>query len=350
MTESIIDSVSEGRDVKQTVEVALAMCQRNSLRNRDDQAEKLWFTLLDKLLRIQNSVKRSLHKSNSLRRTGTNTSTSGAAQTAFQVALNELIRMILERMASSVSLKSILFKITNEHGKGEFGDFRPTIFGMLDTYNYEQSIYQTANGLISVDLYEQVVTLKKALSCAYAPPSNECSYCHVSLSRPPFGMAHSGAAMGGEKWNVSTSMVMIVSRQVFHESCAKAWQQDTLPNRSGSSRQLQNRIDRSGSTTSTISGKEEMEEDSKKKTPSTRRYLNRLKYARKHTRRTVALHVILESLIREDTGRNKYLKSSRAAFSLRPDPEQSNKIKKRIGHRKVGALPIQPIQKGSLAD
>ncbi|GLE02031.1 hypothetical protein PINS_up010869 [Pythium insidiosum] len=380
--ESIIESVPEGLEAKKTLEVALAMCQRNSMRNRDDQAEKLWFTLLDKLLRIQNAVKRSLTSKASssarLRATPTvssNVSASGA-QTPFQVALNELIRIILERMASSVSLKSILFKITNEHGRGEFGDFRPTIFGMLDTYNYEQNIFQTANGLISADLFDQVVTLKRALSRAYAPPSEVCGYCKESLAKPPFGMAHSGTS-GGERWNLHSSMVMIVSRQVFHESCAKAWQQQDVGNSIAAALSASNgpgstgssggrrvgsvhrhasvssmtgseRGERSGSITSNDAGMADDESAKlQKKQPSTRRYLNRLKNARKTTRRPVALHIVLESLIREDTGRNKYLKSSRAMFSLRPDPEQARRVK-RIGPRTPGSLPADAIHRGHI--
>lgn len=362
--DSIIESVPEGRDAMQTLEVALAMCQRNSLRNRDDQAEKLWFTLLDKLLRIQNAVKRSVSSKSTARIT--TRSGGGGAQTAFQVALNELIRIILERMASSVSLKSILFKITNEHGKGEFGDFRPTIFGMLDTYNYEQNIYQTANGLISVDLFDQITTLKRAKSKCYAPPSNTCSYCKVLLSKPPFGMAHSGSA-SGEKWNLVTSMVMIMSGQAFHESCGKAWQQGVdssssaaapaTPAKPAMTRQ-QSLLSNTGSDKS-VNGTpgggdagaavdDETGSRLQKKLPSTRRYLNRLKNARKSSRRQVAPHVVLESLIREENGRNKYLKSSRSVFSLKPDPEQAQKIKKRIGNRKPGALPVNPIQKGGI--
>ncbi|TYZ62419.1 hypothetical protein PybrP1_008661 [[Pythium] brassicae (nom. inval.)] len=359
--DSIIESVAEGRDAKQTLEVALAMCQRNSLRNRDEQAEKLWFTLLDKLLRNQNAVKRAVSSKSTARittRTG-----GGGAQTAFQVALNELIRVILERMASSVSLKSILFKITNEHGKGEFGDFRPTIFGMLDTYNYEQNIYQTANGLISVDLFDQITTLKRAKAKCFGPPTNTCAYCKVLLSKPPFGMAHSGSA-SGEKWNLVTSMVMVAPGQAFHESCGKAWQQGvdstTKPALAHQQSTLSSASGGGGSTSSTgsslsVSGgasdagvDDEAGSRLQRKLPSTRRYLNRLKNARRNSRRQVAPHVVLESLIREENGRNKYLKSSRSVFSLRPDPEQANKIKKRIGNRKPGSLPAAPIQKGGI--
>ncbi|CAI5709495.1 unnamed protein product [Peronospora effusa] len=357
-SDRIIDSVQEGKDAMKTLEVALTMCQRNSLRNRDEQAEKLWFTLLDKLLRIQNSVKRSLSSKSSSRNVPVTRTHSGGgnsghgAMTAFQVALNEMIRFILERMASSVSLKSILFKITNEHGRGAFGDFRPTIFGMLDTYNYEQNIYQTANGLISVDLFDQITTLKRAKSRCYATPSNVCGYCHVPLSKPPFGMGQSGAP-GTEKWHLHTSMVLVMSGQTFHESCGKAWQQgvDTkTPAARGAPLVKQSR-NNSSMSSMTSDGLAEDEAGSRlqRKQPSTRRYLARLKTQRRASRRQVSPHVILESLIREDNGRNKYLKSSRAVFSLRPDPEvAASKVKKRLGTRKPGSLPMTPIQKGSI--
>ncbi|RLN59997.1 hypothetical protein BBJ28_00001358 [Nothophytophthora sp. Chile5] len=358
-SDRIIDSVAEGQDAMKTLEVALAMCQRNSLRNRDEQAEKLWFTLLDKLLRIQNSVKRTLSTKTSSSRNvpitrAASSGNSSSAMTAFQVALNEMIRFILERMASSVSLKSILFKITNEHGRGAFGDFRPTIFGMLDTYNYEQNIYQTANGLISVDLFDQITTLKRAKSRCYAPPSNVCGYCHVALAKPPFGMSHSGAA-GSEKWHLHTSMVLVMSGQMFHESCGKAWQQGvdskTPATRAAATGKpgLQRHHSSVSSQASDAMAGDDDSSRLQRKQPSTRRYLARLKTQRRASRRQVAPHVVLESLIREDNGRNKYLKSSRAVFSLRPDPEvAASKVKKRLGARKPGSLPLAPIQKGGI--
>uniref|UniRef100_M4BTF5 Uncharacterized protein n=1 Tax=Hyaloperonospora arabidopsidis (strain Emoy2) TaxID=559515 RepID=M4BTF5_HYAAE len=355
-SDRIIDSVQEGKDALKTLEVALTMCQRNSLRNRDEQAEKLWFTLLDKLLRIQNSIKRSLSSKSSSRNVPvTRTHSSGAnsgAMTAFQVALNEMIRFILERMASSVSLKSILFKITNEHGRGAFGDFRPTIFGMLDTYNYEQSIYQTANALISVDLFDQIVTLKRSKSRCYAPPSNVCGYCHVALTKPPFGMGQSGA-LGTEKWHLNTSMVLVMSGQAFHESCGKAWQQGVDVKTPAARGASPAKLTRNNSSSSTATGDGLIEDEAgsrlQRKQPSTRRYLARLKTQRRASRRQVSPHVVLESLIREDNGRNKYLKSSRAVFSLRPDSEvAASKVKKRLGVRKPGSLPMAPIQKGSI--
>mgnify|MGYP001038003641 CR=1 FL=1 len=50
-------------------------------------------------------------------------------------------------LRSYVALPAILRKITTDHEGDEFREFRDTIQGMLDTYNYEQNILQTANRL-----------------------------------------------------------------------------------------------------------------------------------------------------------------------------------------------------------
>nr|CCA20847.1 vacuolar protein sortingassociated protein 8 putati [Albugo laibachii Nc14] len=334
--ESIIETVEQGRDALRTLEVALAMCQRNTLRHQDQQAEKLWFNLLDKLLRIQAAVKRALKKSPASR------VIRGGAQTAFQVALNELIRVVLERMVSSVSLKAILFKIVNEHGKDAFGEFRSTIFGILDTYIYEKNICKTANDLISVDLFEQIQQRQRSRLHPYASPSELCAYCNDSLARPPFDMAHIGA-MSGEKWNINTALIMVASGQFYHESCGKAWMQ-------GADKKAQAEHARKVEMNTQVSGSmSTAEEDAgtrlHKRQPSTRRYLTRLKNSRKGARRVVPCHVILESLVREDNNRNKYLKNARGINSLRPDLDQ-DRTKRRAATREPGSLPAEPVQKG----
>lgn len=147
LKENFIDSSEEGKDVMRTLDVGIAMCQRNSARHRDEQSEQLWFSLLDAFLKVQKYVKHSIKSKHG----------SGASrittQTAMQSALNYFIRIVLERMSVFVSLTKIFHKIITEHGKDDFGDFRHTIFGMLDTYNYEQNIYQTANSLIRYTIF-----------------------------------------------------------------------------------------------------------------------------------------------------------------------------------------------------
>ncbi|OQS02659.1 vacuolar protein sorting-associated protein 8 [Thraustotheca clavata] len=333
--ESIIESVQEGKEVMKTLDVAIAMCQRNSARHHDDQSEKLWFTLLDMCLKVQNLAKKSMQS-----KTKSRTSTRGA-QTVFQVAVNELIRIILERMSSCVSLQAILFKITNEHGKDEFGDFRPTIFGMLDTYNYEHNIYQTANALIRTDLHDQVMVLRRAQAKCIASASVTCHYCKVVLSKPPFGMGQHYNSK--EKWNRHTSSVSVkATGQLFHDSCAKMWEQE-LDKKEDHARKA------GGAHTRTSTGSQDNEGEagddenqsssrSLKRQGSTRRYLSRLKRVRDTTKTNRALHHLLASLNRVDGTKNKYLRGNTATFSLKPAslPKVS-----RQGPRKPGVLPAK---------
>lgn len=329
--EGIIQSVAEGRDALQTLDVAVAMCQRNSLRNRDEQAEKLWFTLLDKHLRIQASVKKSLvHSTSSL-------TARGSSQTAFQVALNELIRIILERMASCVALKSILFKIVNEHGRGAFGDFRPTLHGMLDTYNYEESIYHSANELISTDLYEQVQHLKRNRSRCYAAPSDTCQYCNVLLSKPPFGMAHTSGS--NAKWNSLISMVMCTGGYMFHEACGKAWM-----SRADNRVQLHTE---SAPGMDFVKGETDVSGmKNPKRQLNTRRYLNRIKNARNGLHEVVPAHSILQSLSQKEAT-IRYRKRPGNLFPLRPNSEGAQPHQMN-GNRRPNSVPREAILRGSI--
>ena len=343
--ESIIEAVQEGRDVAQTLNIAISMCQRNSLREQDDQAERLWFALVDKFLKIQNYVKKAI-----VAKRKTSTSNLSSTQTPMQLALNEYIRIVLERMASHVSLKKILFKITTEHGNDEFGEFRHTIFGMLETYKYEQNIYTTANGLISVDLYEQVMMLHGSQVKTLAPATNTCGYCGVELGKAPFNMGNS-SALGGEKWHRQQSLTMIIAPgRVFHESCGKLWQQenDSKAQRKKSRRRRSNTMasdDGKDDGVALLSSETASSGKKQRSNQNTRRYLTRLKKARKNHKKIAPLHQVLDSLRTEDMARNKYLKSGGSSFSLCP----GNPAKpKRIGSRKPGALPIKPAQKGAL--
>ncbi|OQR91809.1 vacuolar protein sorting-associated protein 8 [Achlya hypogyna] len=334
--ESIIESVPEGKDVMKTLDVAIAMCQRNSARHRDDQSEKLWFTLLDQCLKVQHLVKKAMQA-----KTKGRTTTRGA-QTVFQIAVNELIRIILERMASCVSLQAILFKITNEHGKDEFGDFRPTIFGMLDTYNYEHNIYQTANALIRTDLHDQVMVLRRAQAKCMAPASVTCHYCKVVLSKPPFGMGQHYNSK--EKWNRHTSSVSIkATGHLFHDSCAKMWEQELDKKKDDSQRQTQAHGHRASTGSQDLEGDGGDDEATasarlSRRQGTTRRYMSRLKRVRDSTKAAKALHHLLASLNKVDGAKNKYLRGNTATFSLKP---ASLPKAKRVGSRRPGVLPAK---------
>ncbi|KAF0694568.1 Aste57867_14556 [Aphanomyces stellatus] len=330
---SILQSLAEGQEVKSTLDVAIAMCERHSARHHDDQSEKLWFTLLDACLKVQNTVKKQMQS-----KTKGKTTTRGA-QTVFQIAVNEMIAMILERMSSCVSLQAILFKITNEHGNDEFGDFRPTIFGMLDTYNYEHNIYKTANGMIRTDLHDQVMVLRRAQAKCIAPASILCNYCNVVLSKPPFGMGQQYNSK--DKWNRHTSNVLVMATgKTFHETCGKMWQQEVDSDKKPE--QSRRRL----SEMQPDDADDDLEKITKTKQGSTRRYLMRLKKVRRQNARGgPSMCQVLDSFGRSEFSKNKCLRGNVATFSLKPGALP--KIV-RVGSRQPSQLPAKASHKGAI--
>ena len=54
--------------------------------------------------------------------------------------------------------------------QAEFGEFRATILGMLETYKYEQRILRTANNLMEDDVRKRVRVLHRVRWVAPHPP------------------------------------------------------------------------------------------------------------------------------------------------------------------------------------
>lgn len=54
--------------------------------------------------------------------------------------LSVFIREIVEGMIGYVRLPTIMLKLLSDNGSQEFGDFKPTILGMLGTYDFEKRI------------------------------------------------------------------------------------------------------------------------------------------------------------------------------------------------------------------
>ena len=149
------------------------------------------------------------------------------------------------------------------------------------------------------------------------------------------------SAIGGDKWQRQTSLTMVVApSKTFHESCGKLWQQE---NDSKSSKKKSRR--RRSATINSDDGKtddfalstegSDTGKKAKERNQNTRRYLTRLKKARKKQVTVAPLHEILDSLSKEETSKNKYLKTGGSTFSLSP----ANVPKpKRVGGKKVGGL------------
>ncbi|KAM3247329.1 hypothetical protein P3L10_009096 [Capsicum annuum] len=64
----------------------------------------------------------------------------------------------------------------------EFGDFKPTILGMLGTYDFERRILDTAKSFIEDDIYSSLSLLKRGASNGFAPRSLLCCICNCPLT------------------------------------------------------------------------------------------------------------------------------------------------------------------------
>ncbi|CAK9180482.1 unnamed protein product [Ilex paraguariensis] len=97
------------------------------------------------------------------------------------------IKEIVEGMIGYVRLPTIMFKLLSDNGSQEFGDFKPTVLGMLGTYDFERRILDTAKCLIEDDTFYTMSLLKKGASHGYAPRSLLCSICNCLLTKNSSG-------------------------------------------------------------------------------------------------------------------------------------------------------------------
>jgi len=193
-----LDSLKETKDTETTLMLAITLCQRNSQRMDDNESEALWFRLLDKFVIPLRNIKSSSKKSTDTK----------LQDIPLQQLLIEFIHVVLRNMTGYVPLPSILRKIVVDHGADEFGEFKSVIQGMLDTYSYESTLLETANHLLSKDMYRSTRQLIARRNRAVSPLHSQCGICDSAL----------GDALQG-----STTAVNVFScGHSFHEGCLGA--------------------------------------------------------------------------------------------------------------------------------
>ena len=74
-------------------------------------------------------------------------------------------------------LDCTLFLQDPAYNTGKFGEIRELILGMLETYNYEQTLMVTCKNLMNHDLHVHLRSLTRAAVKGYVPKSDQCSIC-----------------------------------------------------------------------------------------------------------------------------------------------------------------------------
>ncbi|KAM9365398.1 vacuolar protein sorting-associated protein 8 homolog isoform 2-T2 [Pholidichthys leucotaenia] len=154
------DSSSALGTIKDLVDGVISFCQRNCQNLGQQHREALWFPLLDAMMASQKQVQ-ELHVGDT------------------SEVLKELTMKVLNCMASFISLPAIIQQILQDpvYGKGKLTEIQGLILGMLDTFNYEQTLLETTTNLLNHDLHWSLAHLRAAVTRGLHPRQEFCNIC-----------------------------------------------------------------------------------------------------------------------------------------------------------------------------
>ncbi|XP_029462059.1 vacuolar protein sorting-associated protein 8 homolog isoform X3 [Rhinatrema bivittatum] len=158
--------VSTFKDVEDTLSETIALCQRASHNLNQQQREALWFPLLEAMMSPQKLF-------------------SSAASQQYSEPLKCLTMLVLNSMAAFIALPSILQRILQDpvYGKGKLGEIQGLILGMLETFNYEQTLLETTTNLLNQDLHWSLCNLRTCMTRGLNPKQDYCCVCLQQYKR-----------------------------------------------------------------------------------------------------------------------------------------------------------------------
>ncbi|XP_016355741.1 vacuolar protein sorting-associated protein 8 homolog isoform X1 [Sinocyclocheilus anshuiensis] len=154
------------RRVEEALHDIIALCQRSSHGLNQQQREALWFPLLEAMMSPQKLLK-------------------GADTKHTSDALKELTMKVLNSMSSFIAPPAIIQRILQDpvYGKGKLAEIQGLILGMLETFNYEQTLLETTTNLLNSDLHWSLSHLRKAVSRGLHPRQYHCNICLQQYKR-----------------------------------------------------------------------------------------------------------------------------------------------------------------------
>ncbi|KAM3238790.1 hypothetical protein P3L10_013823 [Capsicum annuum] len=193
LTDQMAELYIEVTDILEILRTCIGLCQRNSPRLDPDEAESLWFQLLDSFCEplvdsqdhsiIRNKDEERAQEGEPACKIQWKVSKSHRNTHILRKLISAFIKEIVEGMIGYVCLPRIILKLLSDNETQEFGDFKPTILGMLGTYDFERWILDTAKSLIEDDTYSSLSLLKRGASHGFAPRSLLCCICNCPLTK-----------------------------------------------------------------------------------------------------------------------------------------------------------------------
>ena len=130
----------EIQGVKRILIVALDLCERNSgtFSSRTEHGSQLWFNVLDRLINAKGFLRLSKEQ-------------PGHARIMAGV-LSDLLRLVMQRMVSSVPLPDLVRKVTSDHSGSRLGELREMVESLLSTYGFELTLFEGAVSVFHHDM------------------------------------------------------------------------------------------------------------------------------------------------------------------------------------------------------
>jgi hypothetical protein len=133
--------VEEGESVRGgSTTIGGALDTLIGMSERNEVTQETWFEALDMFLGEQRAWQKDSSK---------------------RTVITGFVRKLLQAMKAHVSLSSVLMKMTNDHRKQPFGEFRSTISTMLADVKYERDILGTVNSLQVGTTHKNILRLHK---------------------------------------------------------------------------------------------------------------------------------------------------------------------------------------------
>ncbi|XP_072293065.1 vacuolar protein sorting-associated protein 8 homolog isoform X1 [Eucyclogobius newberryi] len=166
LTEGSPEEEPAHRDLEQALNTVIELCHRSSLGLNQQQTEGLWFPLLEAMMASQKNV-------------------TGASSKHTSEVLKEQTMKVLNSMSSFISLPAIIQRILQDpvYGKGKLVEIQGLILGMLDTFNYEQTLLETTTSLLNHDLHWSLAHLHSAVKRGLHPRQDSCIICLQQYKR-----------------------------------------------------------------------------------------------------------------------------------------------------------------------
>uniref|UniRef100_A0A8D0LB45 VPS8 subunit of CORVET complex n=1 Tax=Sphenodon punctatus TaxID=8508 RepID=A0A8D0LB45_SPHPU len=99
--------------------------------------------------------------------------------------LKSLTMQVVNNMAVFIALPLILQRILQDpvYGKGKLGEIQGLVLGMLDSFNYEQTLLETTTNLLNHDLHWSLCNLRASVTRGLNPKQDYCCICQQQYKR-----------------------------------------------------------------------------------------------------------------------------------------------------------------------